>query len=124
MKLEPLLYVSDFQKSIRFYSKVLGFELGELYPNKENPSYVPIFIGTSKLMLAQARKTNKKFYSKGLGGSGAQFFVQVNNVDKKWRQVKDKVEIIDEIETRDWGDREFTIKDPDGYLISFFTPTK
>jgi uncharacterized glyoxalase superfamily protein PhnB len=75
-------------------------------------------------MLVAARKMNKKFYPKGLSGSGVQFFAQIENVDKKWKEIKNKVEIVDEIETKSWGDREFTIKDPDGYLISFYSPTE
>jgi len=124
MKLEPLIYVSDLQKSIGFYINILGFRLDELYPSKDNPSYAPIFIGDYKLMLCLARETNKKFYMKGLGGSGLQLFIQVDKVDEIYQKVKSNVEIIDDIETKSWGDREFTIKDPDGYLITFYTATK
>ncbi len=122
MKLEPLIYVSNLQRSIDFYTKILGFRLRDLYPSKDNPSYAPIFIGDYKLMLCLARKSNKKFYSHGLGGSGLQLFIRVNQVDEIYQKIKGKVEIVDEIETKTWGDREFTIKDPDGYLISFYTP--
>ena len=73
-------------------------------------------------MLVIARVANQKFHPKGLGGSGFELFVQIDNVDKKWEEVKDKVLVVDEIETKSWGDREFTIADPDGYLISFYTP--
>lgn len=124
MNLEPLIYVSDLQKSIEFYCDLLGFRLGKLYPNKKAPTYASVFIGKDKLMLCLARKTNRKFHAKGLGSSGAQFFVQVENVNEIWKKVKDRVEILDPIETKAWGDREFTVKDPDGCLISFYSPTK
>jgi len=65
MQLEPLIYVSDLHKSIDFYTKILGFRLGELFPNEENPTYVPVFIGDTKLMLCLARDSNNKFYPKG-----------------------------------------------------------
>jgi len=124
MKLEPLIYVSDLQKSIDFYTNILGFRLGELYPSKDNPSYAPVFIGEYKLMLCLARESNKKFYPQGLGGSGSQLFIQVEKVDEIYQKVKSNVEIVDDIETKAWGDREFTIKDPDGYLITFYSPVK
>jgi catechol 2,3-dioxygenase-like lactoylglutathione lyase family enzyme len=82
MKLEPLIYVSNLAESIRFYAETLGFKLGELFPDKDNPTYAPIFIDENKLMLVLARKTNKKFYPKGLAGSGVQFFIQVEDADK------------------------------------------
>lgn len=124
MKLEPLIYVSDLQKSIDFYINILGFRLGELYPTKDNPSYAPVFIGEYKLMLCLARESNKKFYTNDLGGSGLQLFIQVDKVDDIYQKVKSNVEIIDEIETKTWGDREFSIIDPDGYLISFYSQVK
>lgn len=123
MKLEPLIYVSNLGKSISFYTELLGFKLGELYPSKEEATYAPIFIAAYKLMLVLARDSNKKFYPRGLGGSGTQFFIQIEDVDSVWERIKDKVEIVDPIESKSWGDREFTIQDPDGYLISFYSPT-
>ena len=124
MRLEPLLYVSDLKKSIKFYAEVLGFKLGELYPNQKNPTYAPILIGHCKLMLVAARETNKKFSPHGLGGSGVQFFIRADDVDKIYRRVKEKAVILDPIKTKSWGDREFTLKDLDGYLISFYSPTE
>lgn len=121
MKLEPLIYVSDLKASIIFYKDTLGFEVGELYPSDNNPTYAPIIIGKDKLMLVQARKSNQKFYEKGICGSGVQLFIKVNDVDAIYKKVKDEVKIFDEIETKSWGDREFTIKDPDGYLITFYS---
>lgn len=120
MKLEPLIYVTDLEKSIQFYTKVLGFKLGKLFPNKNSPTYAPIYIGNNKLMLCLARKSNKKFYPKGLGGSGVQFFVEVDAIDEVWIRIKNQVGVVEEMQTKTWGDREFTLKDPDGYLISFY----
>ncbi len=110
------------QKSVVFYSRLLGFRLGELYPNKTNPTYAPIFVGKDKLMLVSARDSNKKFYQKGLDGSGFQLFIKAEDVDKIYERIKNKITIIDEIETKSWGDREFTLKDPDGYLMTFYGP--
>jgi catechol 2,3-dioxygenase-like lactoylglutathione lyase family enzyme len=122
--LEPLIYVSDLQKSIRFYSEVLGFHLGELFPDKDNPTYAPVFIGEYELMLCLTRESNLKFHPRGLGGTGVQLFVQVEDVNKEYANIKGKVELLDEIETKVWGDREFTLKDPDGYLVTFYSPSE
>lgn len=123
MKLEPLIYVSDLEQSIKFYVEALGFKVGKLYPSEKEPTYAPILIDGYKLMLVLARTDNTKFRPKGLGGSGLQLFIQVDNVDEVYRKIKQKAVIVDDIKSRSWGDREFTIKDPDGYLISFYTTT-
>lgn len=122
MKLEPLIYVSDLFKSANFYNTILGFKLGKYYPSKDNPTYVSVFLRDYKLMLCLVRESNNKFHPQGLGVSGVQFFIKVDNVDEVYQKIKDKVKIIDDIESKNWGDREFTIQDPDGYLISFYTP--
>lgn len=124
MKIEPLIYVTNLKKSIDFYCKVLPFPLGELFPNNENPTYAPVFYGVYKLMLCLTRESNEKLHPSGLGGSGFQLFVNTENVDKVYNRIEEKCTIVDPIETKKWGDREFTIKDPDGYLISFWTTTK
>lgn len=124
MKAEPLLYISDLEKSVKFYTETLGFKLGMLYPDEKNATYASVFIEDSKLMLVLAREQNKKFYPNGLGGSGFQLFIQVDDVDIVYQKLKGKVVIVDEIETKSWGDREFTLKDPDGYLISFYMGTE
>lgn len=123
MKLEPLLYVSDILQSIYFYRDILGFKMGELFPDRECPTYAPIFIGENKLMLCQARDSNKQLHQDRLGGSGLQLFIQVENVDDQFERIKSQVSVIQSIETKPWGDREFTVSDPDGYLISFYAPT-
>ncbi len=123
LKLEPLIYVSDILKSIFFYRDILGFKLGDLFPDRECPTYASIFIEDSKLMLSQARDSNKPLHQDRLGGSGLQLFVKVKNVDKELQRLKGQVNLVQDIETKLWGAREFTISDPDGYLISFYTPT-
>ena len=123
-RIEPLIYVSDLRKSIAFYTHILGFKAGKLYPSEDKPTYAPIFIGKQKLMLCRARKSNKKFHLKSLGGSGVQFFIKVKDVDRVFNKLKDKVEITDKIETKIWGDREFTLKDPDGNLFTLYSPEK
>lgn len=120
---EPLLYVTNLDKSIAFYTEALGFKLGELFPNNESPIYAPIFAGDSKMMLVFKRAANRKFVKKELGGSGVQFFLPVANVDDAYAKIRKqkKIKIVDDIESKSWGDREFTIADPDGYLLTFYT---
>lgn len=124
MDASPLIYISDLKKSVKFYTEALGLKFGLFFPSEENATYASVFIGDNKLRLVLAREQNKKLYPKGLGGSGFQLFIQVDDVDMVYQNLKDKVEIVDEIETKSWGDREFTLKDPDGYLISFYTGTE
>jgi uncharacterized glyoxalase superfamily protein PhnB len=120
MKLEPLLYVTDLRASVEFYWHLLQFKFGEYYPDPLHPTYASIMIGVQKLRLVQDGRRIPSFHKHGPCGSGVQLYVQIPNVDDMYNRIKGKVQIAEEIEDKAWGDREFTICDPDGYLISFY----
>ncbi len=125
MKLEPMIYTNNIENSIKFYSDILEFEIDEFYPNKENPTWVSIRIGNDRLGIGKTFSDfNHKLHPRGVDGSGVQFYINVTNVDKIYEKYRNKVDIIDDIENKSWGDREFTFKDPDGYLISFYSKQK
>ncbi|MHA2029583.1 MAG: VOC family protein [Candidatus Kariarchaeaceae archaeon] len=120
MKLEPMIYTADITSSINFYTETLGLEISEYYPNRENPTWVALKIGDQRLAIGMTFKDiNHKYHSKGIIGSGVHFYIVVDNIDEVYNKLKSKINIIDEIENKPWGSREFALKDPDGYLLSF-----
>ncbi|MFX0087717.1 MAG: VOC family protein [Candidatus Hodarchaeota archaeon] len=122
MKLEPMIYTNNIENSIKFYHDILEFEIAEFYPDKENPTWISIRIGNSHLAIGKTfPDINHKLHPRGVDGSGVQFYINVANVDKIYEKYHNKVKIIDDIENKPWGDREFTFTDPDGYLISFYS---
>jgi uncharacterized glyoxalase superfamily protein PhnB len=125
MKLEPMIYTTNIEKAIKFYHETLEFEIDEYYPNKEHPTWVCILIGNDRFGIGKTfSDINHKLHPRGIDGSGVQFYIKVTNVDQIYKKYRNKVEIIDDIENKPWGDREFTFKDPDGYLISFYSKVK
>ena len=52
-------------------------------------------------------------------GSSARFNFAVDDVDALWEALKDKVAVVEEIETMPYGNRKFTIADPDGNQLGF-----
>jgi uncharacterized glyoxalase superfamily protein PhnB len=122
MKLEPMIYAVDIEESIKFYRDVLGFEIEEYYPDKENPTWACVRIGSDRLGIGKTfSDINHKLHPRGVDGSGVQFYIRVEDVDRLYDEFKNELDIIDDIENKNWGDREFTFKDPNGYLISFFS---
>ena len=122
MKLEPMIYTTDIEKSIKFYRDILGFEIEEFYPDTENPTWVCFRIGNDRFGIGKTfSDIRHKLHPRGVDGSGVQFYIRVDDVDRLYNELKSELEIIDDIENKSWGDREFTFKDPNGYLISFFS---
>jgi uncharacterized glyoxalase superfamily protein PhnB len=46
-------------------------------------------------------------------------YIMVDNIDELWYSIKDKAEVCSEIETFEWGMREFAIFDNNGYSFQF-----
>jgi uncharacterized glyoxalase superfamily protein PhnB len=47
------------------------------------------------------------------------FYINTDNVDEVWKTLKDKTNIVYNIENFEWGMREFAIDDNNGYILQF-----
>ncbi len=123
----PELYCSDFQRSLDFYTKVLGFLV--VYIRKEE-RFAFLEREGAQLMLEQTvnleriwvsgelqypfgrgmslqmRTTDVEALYKKCNDSGAKLFLPL---EKKWYQVEGKL----------LGNYQFIVHDPDGYLLRF-----
>lgn len=127
--LVPELYVIDFQKSIDFYTGVLGFTIEY---QRENPKFAFLSYLDSQLMI-QEDDDVKEWHTGNLEypfGRGINFQIKTDNaqvlIDKlnavhyplqrelrdSYYQVKDTL----------YGYRQFLVMDPDGYLLRFSQP--
>ena len=56
-------------------------------------------------------------------GTGVDFYIlgdKDDDIDQFYAMLKEKgINIVKEIENQFWGDRTFSIKDPDGYQLTF-----
>lgn len=116
----PILEVKDVDASVEFYKK-LGFRHDGNMPGPDGKNDMG-FLGFGDAVL---------FVSRGKAdsvGKGVQFMVYVGDdqdIDTHYTTVKASgVSITEEIETKYWGDRIFTVTDPDGYTISLTKTVK
>ncbi len=101
--------VRDLQKAIEWYENVLGFE-GTGADINDKWQYIDFKCGEGAVF---ALAVDENVPSHG------RFNFEVNNVDDLWEKLKDKVEIVQPIETMTYGTRKFTIKDLDGNELGF-----
>lgn len=101
--------VSDLKKSIEWYEKVIGFECTGAEIN-DRWSYADFKCSEGATF---AIGTSDK------GVTSARFNFDVENIDKLWDQLKDKVVVVEAIETMPYGTRKFTVTDPDGNELGF-----
>lgn len=113
----PLLKVKNVDASVKFYVEKLGFNNAF---NMQGPDGVNAFafvdLGKPTIGLSLEQSDNTG------AGKGVEFMVYLpdeTDIDTYYADVKGKgVKIEAELATQYWGDRTFTIHDPDGYVIT------
>ncbi len=103
----PELPVADVERAQQHYKDALGFEIGWLYPGKEigavSRGDVAIFF----------RKKKPPF-------EPAVLWLFAEDIDDWYQELKSSgANIVDPLERKPWGLRQFTVKDLDGNLFYF-----
>jgi catechol 2,3-dioxygenase-like lactoylglutathione lyase family enzyme len=112
-RIVPVLKVSDMQKSVDFYTGVLGFSVIWRAENDGGGENCMLQAGAADLLLSTGSH---------LGDTpqftGTLYFNMVG-VQEFFERVKSQVEIVWPLETMDYGQREFGIRDCNGYTLVF-----
>jgi len=124
----PELSISDFEKSVEFYTKILGFTI-EYQRVEEGFAYLSL--GEAQIMIDQIGKTRtwKTGDFEPPLGRGVNFQIKViENIDSMIERLsQNNIELFMEAEEK-WyrkdgyevGNKQFLVQDPDGYLLRFF----
>lgn len=126
-KMVPELYVSDFSVSLGFYTSVLGFNV--LYTRHE-PEFVYLEQKELQLMLLQTDENWLGSVLEPPYGRGVNLQMELSDIQPIYgrlvengatmhRDIKDVWRKAGDMQT---GQREFYVKDPDGYLLRFCQP--
>ena len=108
----PMIWTEQLQETIDFYCNVLGFTCGE---QNDEWGWASLFKDDCELMLAKPNQ-HSPFEKPVFTGT---FYIKTDEVEILWNQLKDKSKIVYELETFDWGMREFAIYDNNGYMLQF-----
>lgn len=107
-----MLWTEHLNESIAFYTQILGFTCGEF---NEDWQWAALHKNSVELMLAMPNE-HTPFDKIGFTGS---FYFEVDDVEALWNELKNKVEIVYDLETFAWDMKEFAIKDNNGYILQF-----
>ncbi len=120
-KLTPNLLVASVERSIAFYTEVLGFERGMTVPEASPFVFAQVTSGPVEIFLNDAAGAVQEYpvlKDRPLGMSGT-LFIEVDGIKELYEQLRSKVTIAMPFITQWYGMMEFAIADPDGYLITF-----
>jgi catechol 2,3-dioxygenase-like lactoylglutathione lyase family enzyme len=112
-KIVPVLKVSDMQKSVDFYTGVLGFTVAWRAANDGGGENCMLQAGAADLLLSTGSHLGDRPQFTGT------LYFHMAGVQELFERVKDQVDVVWPLETMDYGQREFGIRDVDDYTLAF-----
>lgn len=111
----PVLSVHDVNVSLKFYTQKLGFKQDMALDGPDGiVAFAGIRLGQAAFMLSRSETENV--------GQGVVFMIYLPedaDIDAVYKDVQAKgIAIEEELATQYWGDRTFSVKDPDGFFIT------
>jgi catechol 2,3-dioxygenase-like lactoylglutathione lyase family enzyme len=125
-QLIPELSVTNFTKSLSFYTQILGFNIEY---QREEEGFAFLTLGNIQIMIDELGKGRdwKTGELKYPLGRGVNFQMEVKSIEPILKNLKDaNIELFLDVEEK-WyrtgnvesGNRQFLVQDPDGYLLRF-----
>ncbi|PYS22028.1 MAG: hypothetical protein DMF72_15160 [Acidobacteria bacterium] len=114
----PTFLVADVGATIRWYESELGFTS---FPFPKNPPYVfsSVSRDTVEIMFQRLEGFRKPDLYLSRSGGVWDAYIRMEGVKPFYEQVKDRVEIRMPLRRQPYGDWEFEIQDPNGYVLVF-----
>lgn len=113
------LIVNDIKKMIGFYEFITEVDADWL---------APVFaeLKTEKSHLAFGSLETVALFKEGCAEPSSNHTAilefLVDDVDKEFERLESKVDLVQPPKDMPWGNRTFQFRDPEGNLVSFFTP--
>lgn len=118
--LAPNIFVNDMKATIAFY-KGMGFNISMSVPEDgDDLVWVMMVNGSVTLMFQTFESLADDFpdISRANGGS-LLLYISLKNIKQFFEEIKDKVTVLKGLETTFYGATEFSIKDNNGYVLTF-----
>lgn len=109
----PMIHVPDVRATAAWY-ETIGFALLETYGDGgEGLSFAILSAGNARLMLNQGGRPSTAERRE------VDLYVDVEDVDQLFASLRGQVQVVEEVQDTDYGMREFIIRDPNGFWITF-----
>ena len=109
----PMIHVPDVRVTAAWY-EMIGFAIVETYGDGgQGLSFAILSAGETRLMLNQGGSATTESRRE------VDLYVDTDNVDQQFTLLRDRVPVIAEPGDTDYGMREFIIRDPNGFWITF-----
>jgi uncharacterized glyoxalase superfamily protein PhnB len=118
----PVFPVNDISATIRWYEEQLGF-IGDPFPENEPYVFAILRRDDVEIMLQRIAGYEKPdLYNSRRGGVWDAYF-RVEGVKDLFESVKDEATILKPLRKQPYGNWEFEMRDPNGYVLVFSEPS-
>jgi uncharacterized glyoxalase superfamily protein PhnB len=114
----PCFPVADVGGTMRWYEQKLGFE-GHPFPENEPYAFGILARDKIEIMLQRIEGYRKPDLYKERGAGVWDAYIRMRDVKEFYESINDQVEILRPLEKQFYGDSEFEVKDPNGYVLVF-----
>ena len=121
--ISPNIFVRDMNDTIKFYEQ-LGFNVVMSVPEQGNRVWAMMNYGDVNFMFQTFESLGDEIpeINRQDGGS-LLFYIKIKNIRSFFDGLKNKKSIIKELEKTFYGATEFSIKDNNGYVLTFAEDT-
>jgi len=121
-----ILYVKDIALTVEFYEKAFGLKRGFVTPEGD---YGEVDTGSTTLSFANIELGNSNIKSGFVAADlkskpfGVELAFVTEDIEATWTQaINSGATVLEEIETKVWGQKVGYLRDPNGFLLEICTP--
>ncbi|MBU2494707.1 MAG: bleomycin resistance family protein [Bacteroidetes bacterium] len=120
-KITANLMVKSVNETADFYEKYFGFKTTVTVPDSGEFDFAIIIGDEVELMIQKIESLGDDvpYLSNTPIGGSFTLFIEVENVEEIYNKIKGNVEILVDLKTTFYGMKEVTIKDLNGYVLTF-----
>jgi PhnB protein len=125
-KVMPIIAVGSVDATRDFYVNTLGFTHMMGVVGKDGGlDFCSVLLGEAQVMFTRNRPAAVSAAAAGAAAvqpQAVEIYLEVEDVDAMHARLQKKgVPIVDPLTLQWWGDRTFKVKDPNGYVVWFYT---
>jgi uncharacterized glyoxalase superfamily protein PhnB len=115
----PTFLVADVAATARWYVDELGFMIGGVQPEHEPYVYASVTRGGAEIMLLSLEDYQKPDLGALRPAGLWDAYIRMDGVRALYEQLRDKPFIQMPLTQQPYGDWEFEVRDPNGYVLVF-----
>ena len=114
-RVTPMIHVPDVRETVHWYESI-GFLMTAANEDDGEMDWAMLSFGEGRIMFSEGGRSSAQDRRE------VDLYVHAENVDELFRRLKDRVEILEGPHNTFYGMREFSIRDINGFWITFGEP--